>query len=238
MFKYVIKLKVILRQQNLNDDSIQQKFIELLPRLRDGKMTVSDWQVLLSRTTSPARLLFFQEAIRLFIDNRSASRYNDTKLLSLNNPLTNIKSVNSSPSARSADDEQFRGLCKSFFLCSSAHIVFSANLWTEMGIVNGAFGIIRDIVYPSEKNIDSLPDVIFVEVKDYIGPKFFTDCRRKNWIPINALSIYSHEAKATRMQYSIRLAYAMTVHKAQGLTLKQVNVVIKFKNIFKMFFLR
>jgi len=38
-----------MRQQNLNNDTQQAKFIELLPRLRDGTSTYEDWQLLLTR---------------------------------------------------------------------------------------------------------------------------------------------------------------------------------------------
>jgi hypothetical protein len=48
-FKYVVKLKQVVRQQNLNGDSLQQLFIDLLPRCRDGQSTIDDWKHLLTR---------------------------------------------------------------------------------------------------------------------------------------------------------------------------------------------
>jgi hypothetical protein len=69
MFKFVIKLRVVLRQPSIIDDINQQKFISLLPRIRDGKMNISDWEFLLSRSTSPSNLLLFNNSIRLFTDN-------------------------------------------------------------------------------------------------------------------------------------------------------------------------
>jgi hypothetical protein len=73
----------------------------------------------------------------------------------LKSALVELVSLNSSNRAKSADDDLFMGLKKSFFLCINAHIVFTSNLWTQMGIVNGAFGIVRDIIYPLNKKIDS-----------------------------------------------------------------------------------
>ena len=48
-FEIVITLDAVMRQQNLNNDTQQAKFIELLPRLRDGTSTYEDWQLLLTR---------------------------------------------------------------------------------------------------------------------------------------------------------------------------------------------
>jgi ATP-dependent DNA helicase PIF1 len=64
-----------------------------------------------------------------------------------------------------ASDDCFGGLKKSFYLCNNAEIVFTSNIWTPKGIVNGAFGIVRDIIYPINWTNDSLPQVIFVEIK-------------------------------------------------------------------------
>jgi ATP-dependent DNA helicase PIF1 len=163
----------------------------------------------------------FEDAIRLFIDNNSVNKYNAEKLLSLKPALTELVAFNSSNRVKSVDDELFRGFKKSIFVCIDAHIAFTSNLWTQVGIVNGAFGIVRDIIYPLNKKIDSLPEIVFIELNDYNGPQYLIDPARKNWIPINVASAYKHQLNATRTHFPIRLAYAMTIHRAQGLTLKK-----------------
>ncbi len=54
----------------------------------------------------------------------------------------------------------------------------------------------------------------------YIGPQFFNDVERHNWIPINVKSVYAKCCQSTRSQFPIRLSYALTTHKVQGDTLE------------------
>ena len=54
---------------------------------------------------------------------------------------------------------------------------------------------------------------------NYKGPQFFNEIELKNFIPIGAKTSYSKKISATRKQFPIRLAYAITTHKTQGDTL-------------------
>ena len=101
----------------------------------------------------------------------------------------------------------------------------TSNLWTQKGLVNGANGTIREIIYPSEYIKNGLPDAIFVEFDYYTGPKYFPENdTRHNWIPINSLNAYSKAWGANRIQFPFRLAYAMTIHKSQGQTIDKAVI--------------
>ena len=57
-------------------------------------------------------------------------------------------------------------------MCVGAKIVLTNNLWTQKGLVNGANGIIRDIIFLiSSRN--NLPQTILIEFEHYTGPNFF-----------------------------------------------------------------
>lgn len=78
-----------------------------------------------------------------------------------------------------------------------------------------------------------MPEAIIIYFPKYIGPQFFDDQERINYIPINAKTQYSKIVASTRKQNPIRLAYAITTHKTKGDTLDTgiINVGKNEKNL-------
>ena len=65
------------------------------------------------------------------------------------------------------------------YMCVGEKIVLTNNLWTQKGLVNGANGIIGDIIFLiSSRN--NLPQTILIEFEHFTGPNFFLDFHPKN----------------------------------------------------------
>ena len=86
--------------------------------------------------------------------------------------------------------------------------------------MNGSMGTVRDVVWNEGQDpIKDMPTAIMVEVDDYDGPK----------LPVTRRFEYK-KRDCSRTNFPLRLAYAITVHKAQGLTLKQVVLNLERKD--------
>ena len=143
-------------------------------------------------------------------------------MIEIGKPITKLTAVNRPTRVKNYSDENFYGLSNLHYICTDSKITLTNNLWTAKGLVNGANGIIKDILY---KPNDNLPFAILIEFNEYTGPRFFQENDpKRNWIPINPLNIFSKALNMSRTQFPIRLAYALTIHKAQGQTLKRIIV--------------
>ena len=99
----------------------------------------------------------------------------------------------------------------------------TSNIWTSKGLVNGASGIIKDIVYSQDDKL--MPKTIFIEFNHYTGPSFFqSDDPRHKWIPISPIVSFNTKYYGSRTGYPLRLAYAMTIYKSLGQTMNRVAI--------------
>jgi ATP-dependent DNA helicase PIF1 len=70
-------------------------------------------------------------------------------------------------------EEEADNLYTELYVCLGARIILTTNLWTEVGLVNGAMGSIHDIAWDTGKDpTASLLSVIMVKFDEYKGPDF------------------------------------------------------------------
>jgi len=99
-------------------------------------------------------------------------------------------------------------------------------LWASVGLCNGAAGTIVDIIYAVPHSPPDLPIAVMVKFDDYRGPSFSDDLTSSvPYCPIT-VSAQSLQGIHERQQLLQQLAYALTIHKGQGLTLSKAWVDI------------
>ena len=148
------------------------------------------------------------------------------KLKSLNCPVAKIKAVHTGGSeAKNADSDTAKGLESQLLLAKGARIMLTANLWTKTGLVNRLIGYVEDIIFDKE-GPPYLPSVIFIKFDNYQGPTISTldDTKVVPIVPIQRTWESKNGKICSRLQFPICLAWAVTTHKSQSLTLKKAVV--------------
>jgi ATP-dependent DNA helicase PIF1 len=120
-----------------------------------------------------------------------------------------------------------KGLEAQLLLAKGSRVMLTANLWTKAGLVNGAMGTVQDILFEGQ-GPPSLPTAVFVKFEHYEGPTI-TTLEGVNVVPIVPIKRIWEGKSGTvcsRLQLALRLFWAITVHKSQGLTLEKAKIDI------------
>ena len=151
---------------------------------------------------------------------------------SLGVPIAEIKSINSPKVASKLSSEEFGGLENRIYLAKGARVMLTRNLWSDAGLCNGSLGIVKDIIFQNDQSPPSLPMAVIVKFDKYIGPSFCEDVEK--CVPIIPITSNSLESGVSneRTQIPLKLAWSITIHKSQGLTLEKVFVDIGKKESF------
>jgi len=112
-------------------------------------------------------------------------------------------------------------------LAKGVRVMLSSNLWVEMGLVNGTMGAIQTICYHEGSALPDLPvavtSAVTVLFDSYSGPTLADGIA-----PISPIC-HSWSASGNNcscLQLPLKLAWAVTIHKAQGLTLDKATIDI------------
>ena len=199
----------------------QQNFRDLLDRLADGQTSKEDWQLMMQRRLDKLiNIEDFHNALRLFSKNKDVNDFNYKKLKDLQTPVFRIKSIDNCIAAYSANSLLADNLESVLYLSIGTRVMLRRNLWTSCGLVNGAIGIVTDIVVDPKE--DTFPLCIMVQFDKYYGPTI------NGSVPIGPTEAkwIANGQDCKRMLFPLIVAFAITIHKSQGLTLDKVVVDI------------
>ena len=224
MFDKVIKLTVNHRVQGMSME--QEQFRNLLSRLREGQAAVGDWHLLSSR--QPANISDTSQcndAVRLYYSNQEVAKYNHQQLSKLH-PIDRINTRHSSFLAKTVSPDEMSGLEPTVLLARGAKVMLTMDLWATVGLCNGASGKVIDIIYQIGQQPPDLPITVIVQFDDYRGPSISPSMA--SCVPIPPITITANLSNGIleRQQLPLRLAYALTIHKSQGLTFSKAWIDI------------
>jgi len=213
--------------RQFGDDSSQATFRDVLQRLSDCEVTEDDWRILVTRTPAHiSDMSSFDNALYLFPTIEAVAEHNIQKLHACGQPIATIKAIHTGLNASKASTDDAGGLQSVVCLARGARVMLSSNLWVEMGLVNGAMGTVQAICYQDGSAPPDLPIAVTVLFDRYSGPTLSDGTvpiapQRRTW--------FTSGSQCSRLQLPLKLAWAVTIHKAQGLTLSKLCIDISMK---------
>ncbi|XP_059198565.1 uncharacterized protein LOC131978809 [Centropristis striata] len=235
LFK-IAELKTIVRQKD-------QVFAELLnrvrTRLKGTPMTASDIEILKGCETGEV-----SSALHIFPTNRQVNEHNVQQLFKSCPDYVEIEAQDFVNSKKTGKLELISGhhsrafdtcLDEKLLLGKDARVMLFKNLDVADGLVNGVCGTVTHIVYP-ENDGKRFPQTVYVKFDDdRVGVQKRKRCAFASAVQMGSTGIGPEEERVTkkggmRRQFPLKLAWACTVHKVQGLTVD--SAVVSLKKIF------
>ena len=239
-FTTVIQLEDNMRLDENDPNAVE--FESFLNRLADGKCTMDDWvrvKNMCSRDTLgqlewQSRGFNGDDTTFLFCTNHEVQKANQERLKKGQHPILLVEAKNTNSRAKAMPSDRFRGLQSKVYLAVEAKVLLTWNLKPECGLSNGSTGTLKDYIFGDGDDY-SMPLYTWVDFGDtYTGPTFFPDCEeRKGWVPITPITADTYVLSPDGSSYTtlsrtmlpISLAWAWTIWKAQGQTIRSKVVM-------------
>ena len=220
-------------------------YADLLNRVRTGNPTDDDLNLLTTRVRPHGHPDLDADALVVMCRNKDVNRINNQKLAELESQEHAIDAIVTSHTQKNVNTMTDASgaiigtqLQKTVRVKIGAKVMMTANVDTIDGLTNGAFGKVIDI----EQNKQGKYSCIFVEFcEERIGkelrkkyPELQQRYPGKNVTPVKLFEqeyslsgkTISGTATATIIQFPLRLAFAATAHKVQGMTIHKPNKLI------------
>ena len=237
------ELTQIMRQK---DD---QKYAELLNRLREGNQTQADVDELTKRIIPATDPVYPHEAPHIFRTNAEVNVYNEGVFMKTQTEKASVQAtsivlgdvtdiVRQNTVKHLYEDHKYTlhgntgGLKSVLNLAISLHYDCTVNLDVDDGLTNGATCVLKRIEYKGESQTPAILWVQFVDSQ--IGKSWRNKYRsfyssnnvEKSWTPIFAVTrtFNVYRSLVSRQQFPLCPSSARTLHKCQGYTLSRAVV--------------
>ena len=163
MFDKVAKLTVNQHVQGMTPEQVQ--FRDALLRLRTDDSQEKDWKLFLTHQPSQiSNSTEFENVIRLFYSNEQVTNYNSEQLTKLQQPVACINTRHSSAVSKKMKPDGMSGLEQVVILAKGSKVMLTMNLWSHVGLCNGATGTVLDFIYEINHQPPDLPIAVIVHL--------------------------------------------------------------------------
>ncbi|KXJ13769.1 ATP-dependent DNA helicase PIF1 [Exaiptasia diaphana] len=237
---HLFRMTQLIDNMRSKDD---KPFIEMLNRFRTASHTEQDIKHIQSRSIKPDNANFPSDAIHIYAENKPVDEYNNNKLSQLSGQMFQLKAQDRyPPNVSQADIERVLskgrsdtgGLDYNIHVKEGARVMLTSNINIADRLINGQIGTLIKIHLNQSRQ---KPTIIYIRFDDNKAGKNVMSkstnqfVKDNNVVPIEQVlaKIKIRPGKPSspeieRVQFPITLAYAVTIHKIQGMTLDKVVV--------------
>ena len=230
----LVELTEVMRQKG------DTSFIDLLNQIRVGHIDESSEMMIQSRYIDSEDSNYPRQALHIFAENALVSTHNDSMLNQLASLPIEIETIDIEPSncgftesdiiaAQNRKPSDTCGLVKCLKLKLQAKVMLTVNLDVQDRLINGQIGVVKHPEF-----IENKVSFIYIKFDDPdAGKKLITKnstARIHNWVLIerHETSIIIRDTNKPitikRTQFPLRLSWACTIYKVQGLSLQEAVV--------------
>ncbi|KAG5001926.1 hypothetical protein JHK82_023079 [Glycine max] len=190
----------------------------LLEGIRRGESDPQDLEFLENLCLGSSECDHDPSIVQLFPLNKDVERVNDERLRSLQKDVVVYRAVDSGK-GHWKGNLRYGIVPDEISLCEGARVMLVKNLDTEHGLVNGATGVVVGFSWSlgEEEHLSGICNDKVLPVVKFDGGKFLT-IKPAKWHLMDG-----PEVVACRKQIPLILAWAMSIHKCQGMTLERVH---------------
>nr|XP_022298213.1 uncharacterized protein LOC111107339 [Crassostrea virginica] len=173
-----------------------------------------------------------EDALHVYATNEEVNEYNLTMLRKSCDDLVEIDAQDFKKDSSSGNLKQLSkpmtksrtdGLCSSLLLGLNARVMLTRNCNVDDGLVNGVMGHVSRFVYGQGSAAKTVLAVEVIFDNMNVGKKTGKKTRCGNSVLIERVQEDIQEKKSTvRHQFPLRLSWACTSHKVQGMTVDKV----------------
>ncbi|KAK1880571.1 ATP-dependent DNA helicase PIF1 [Dissostichus eleginoides] len=214
----MINLTEIMSQKD--DVAIADMLNRIRVKVKSDQLPAADRALLSQTVTEPA--LCPSDVLHIFATNKQVDSHNSATLARLYSHITKI------------DADDFRKDRQTgTMVAEGARVMLTRNIDVSQGLVNGSFATLARVL-TSEERGSAHVTMLGLKMDDETGGRNYRN--RAPGEPDDLVYIERAEESlqqrgVVRRQFPLKLAYACTIHKVQGMT--RTSAVVSLKNIFE-----
>lgn len=203
----VIELTHIFRQRDEN-------YILLLNKIRVGDVSVKDMELINNRIVVKDYAKVRREFITLATTNSVVNGINDSELNKIEEPLFTYQAI---VEGDFPTEERQLPVEMELKLKKGARVIFIKNDKARRW-VNGTSGVVEALEKDTVKvklDEEGFHDIVTVPIEEWENIKYEFDDEKQEVVPV---------VLGRLKQYPLKLAWAITIHKSQGMTFHKANI--------------